>query len=178
MSMLLFTHRSYFFSKLITPTSARSSFSSIDSDHSIRRHRKSPVYTKPFFQTSPHVRALLYFHLQQRILPLLNARAVAAKPVDVLSNNFAFILDFVSSFLFGLSRCTNFMQLTHAVNKWFESYAVGYAALLYWLQEFPFLVKWMRTMYLPLVTQKYFQGMKDFDQWIFPCVGATVAALT
>ncbi|CAI7596073.1 unnamed protein product [Penicillium glandicola] len=156
---------------------ARNSFSSIGHDHSTRRHRVSPVYTKPFVQTSPHVRALLSFHLQQRMLPLINERAMTGLPLDVLSNNFAFSLDFVTSFLFGLPRCANFMQEDGNLRKWLDSYAKVYAAPLYWLQEFPLLVQWMRKLGIPLVSEGYFHDIDTFDEWIIPRVDATEVAL-
>ncbi|KGO57006.1 Cytochrome P450 [Penicillium expansum] len=157
---------------------ARNCFSSLGPDHSMRRHRISSVYTKPYVQASPHVRTLLSRLLKTRLLPALEEHARAGTALDVLPVNFAFSLDFVSSFIFGLSRSTNFLQNIEARDRWLESYATVYSGgPLFWLQEYPDVVAATRKLGISPVPKKYFNAVNRFDSWIISLVDATEVAL-
>lgn len=144
----------------------------------MRRHRISSVYTKPYVQASPHVRTLLSRLLKTRLLPALEEHARAGTALDVLPVNFAFSLDFVSSFIFGLSRSTNFLQNIEARDRWLESYATVYSGgPLFWLQEYPDVVAATRKLGISPVPKKYFNAVNRFDSWIISLVDATEVAL-
>lgn len=144
----------------------------------MRRHRISSVYTKPYVQSSPHVRTLLSHLLQKRLLPTLGKHAREGTALDVLPVNFAFSLDFVSSFIFGLPRSTNFLEHIEARDRWLESYATIYSGRpLFWLQEYPDLVATMRKLGVSPVPQEYFNAVDLFDSWILSLVDATETAL-
>jgi unspecific monooxygenase len=157
---------------------AHNCFASLGPDHSMRRHRISSDYTKPYVKSSSHVRTLLSHLLQKYLLPVLEEHAQQGTALDVLPVNFAFSLDFVSSFLFGLPRSTNFLQHIEARDRWLESYATVYSGRpLFWLQEYPDLVATMRKLGVSPVPQELFNAVNLFDSWILSIVDAAVTAL-
>lgn len=136
------------------------------------RHRSSAVYSKAFVQSSAHVRRLFSI-LQTRTLSVLAARAASGEPLDVLSHYVAFSMDFVSSFHFGLSRSTDFLQDVKARDQWLQAYDSAYGKALYWRQEHPFLVSIMRRIGVPLIPESYYRHVEDFDAWVIPRVNTT-----
>ena len=95
----------------LTSSSTRNIFSSLGKEeHSMRQKHITAVYAKSFIQSSCHVDAIALELVQNRLLPVLWKSADSNTLVDVLLINFAYGLDFVAAFIFGLSRGTNFIQ--------------------------------------------------------------------
>lgn len=92
--------------------------------------------------------------------------------------NIAYGLDFVSAFMFGLSRSTNFLQDTASRDAWMELYQDSHPAkYLFWLQEHPRLVRVLKRLGISIVPKWYFEADVKFDNWASKLVDETEKAL-
>lgn len=142
-------------------------FSSLGRDHGFRRRRISAVYARSFVQSSPHVHAILDAVVLQRLLPLLfQAAATEQGSVDILPVLQSYALDFMSSFMFGLSGGTNFLQDKCARRHWFDLYIRSYpAGSMFWLLEQPFLTRLLCAVGVPLLPEGHFEAKQEFEAW-------------
>ena len=81
----------------------RNTFSSPGGEeHIFRRRRSAAVYTKSSIQMSPHVRKILSTVLQERYINVICESVRDGAELDILDLNFAYGLDVVSAFIFGI----------------------------------------------------------------------------
>lgn len=144
----------------------------------MRRKRVSAVYAKSLLQSSRHVRAILRELIQNRLTPLLRESAISNTPIDMLPLNFAYGLDFVTAFICGLSRSTNFIQQEDRRREWLEHYDRSHPyGSMFWLQEQPKLLTFLRRLGIHVVPRSYTVADAEFDKWGLQMVDATEDAL-
>lgn len=159
-------------------SSKRNTFSALGSEHATRRRRVSNVYTKPCIQSSPHVQAIVVELLHGRLLPILAQSAHNELPVNILDLNFAYGLDFVSAYIFGISRSTNFLQQSGIRQHWLTEYRKSHPSeYMVWLQELPNLTYWLRRAAIYVVPKWYTKADEEFDKWALAMVDSTEGAL-
>lgn len=113
-----------------------------------------------------------------RLLPLIWTAAEGNTPIDILSVNFAYGLDVVSAFVFGLSRGTNFVQDLERRQKWLEEYRKSHPSeYMFWLLEHPNLTKQLRRIGIHIVPKWFTVADKDFDKWGMRMIDAAEESL-
>jgi len=144
----------------------------------MRRKRVSAIYAKSLLQSSRHVRAVFEELILNRLTPILLQSAISNTPVDMLPLNFAYGLDFVTAFICGLSRSTNFIQQEDRRREWLERYDKSHPHdYMFWLQEQPKLVARLRKLGIHVVPRSYTVADAAFDEWGLQIVDATEFAL-
>ncbi|KAF3761798.1 cytochrome P450 [Cryphonectria parasitica EP155] len=90
-------------------------------DHSLRKRMISNVYSKSYIQASPAAAAQAEIIIHDRLLPTLE-KSLADQGVDVYSLFLAVVMDFISAYIWGISRSTNFVQNKGYREHWLELY--------------------------------------------------------
>ncbi|KAF2001786.1 cytochrome P450 [Amniculicola lignicola CBS 123094] len=144
----------------------RNTFSALGKEHGSKRKRVTSVYAKSYIQNSRHVRAILAEMVQNRLLPAFWEMAASNAPHDILEINFAYGLDFVAAFIFGLSRSTNFLQDQVCRQVWLEEYRKSHPSeYMFWLLEHPRLIRVLAKFRIFVVPKWYHKADVDFDMW-------------
>lgn len=92
-------------------------------EHSLRKRMVSNVYSKSFLQSSPSAAAQAKAIVHERFLPALQEEAsLATQGIDVYSLFLAVVMDFISAYIWGLARSTNFVQNKGYREHWLELY--------------------------------------------------------
>lgn len=81
----------------------------------------SNVYSKSYIQSSPAAAAQARIIVHERFLPALD-RSLAEQGVDVYSLFLAVVMDFISAYIWGISRSTNFVENKGYREHWLELY--------------------------------------------------------
>lgn len=119
-------------------------------EHSLRKRMVSNVYSKSFLQSSPSATAQATAIVHERFLPAVDA-SIAAQGLDVYSLFLAVVMDFISAYIWGLARSTNFVQDKGYREHWLELYKSR--------NDFPFFPQ-----ELPRVTAV----CKRLGVWLYP----------
>lgn len=93
----------------------------LSKEHSLRKRMVSNVYSKSFIQSSPSAAAQAKLIVHERFLPALEA-SLADQGIDVYSLFLAVVMDFISAYIWGISRSTNFVQDKGYREHWLELY--------------------------------------------------------
>lgn len=119
-------------------------------EHSLRKRMVSNVYSKSFLQSSPSAAAQAKIIVHERFVPALEA-SLADKGIDVYSLFLAVVMDFISAYIWGLARSTNFVQDEGYREHWLELYKSR--------NDYPFFPQ-----ELPRLTA----FCKRFGLWLYP----------
>lgn len=119
-------------------------------EHSLRKRMVSNIYSKSFLQSSPSAAAQAKVIVHERFLPALEA-SLADKGIDVYSLFLAVVMDFISAYIWGLARSTNFVQDKGYREHWLELYKSR--------NDYPFFPQ-----ELPRLTT----FCKRFGLWLYP----------
>lgn len=119
-------------------------------EHSLRKRMVSNVYSKSYLQSSPSAAAQARVIIHERFLPALEA-SLADKGIDVYSLFLAVVMDFISAYIWGLARSTNFVQDKGYREHWLELYKSR--------NDYPFFPQ-----ELPRLTA----FCKRFGLWLYP----------
>lgn len=151
-------------------------FSSIGAEHATRRRRFANIYAKSSVQSSPHVRQILSTLLLKHYMPAIDGSV--GTTINVLDINFGYSLDFVTAFIFGISRSANFIQDAAARNSWLASYAQSHPTdYSFWLLEMPGLTKLLAKIGIHLVPSWNQKGHHDLEKWTLEKLDATDRAI-
>lgn len=90
--------------------------------HSQKKRILANIYSKSFLQSSSQIEANSRELLFTRVLPLIDSSAQAQDACEVHEMNSAFAMDFVTAYLFGISRSTNFTQNTELRRRFLRAY--------------------------------------------------------
>ena len=154
-------------------------FSSLGKDYALRRRRITEVYAKSFIQRSQHVEKIIDTLIFERYLPQIMRSTRTGTPLDVLSLNTAYGVDFVSAFIFGLPRGTNFMGDTWARNIWMAGYLKSHSnQYMFWLLEAQNLRMWLTKFGIHIVPRWVWEARNNLEQWALQLVDATEADLS
>ena len=124
------------------------------------------MYAESYIRSSRHVRAIIAELVQNRLLPTIWEMTVNATPIDILVINFAYGLDFVAAFIFGLSRGTDFLRERASFQVWLDDYRKSHPAeYMFWLLEHPRLTRLLAKLHIFIVPKWYHMADTDFDKW-------------
>ncbi|KAL8668896.1 MAG: hypothetical protein Q9168_006493 [Polycauliona sp. 1 TL-2023] len=118
--------------------------------HAARKRLVTNVYSKSFIQSSPEVDELTRVILHQRLLPLLDSLAANGSTFDIMDLNYAITMDFISSYLFGLSDDTSFIRNVE-MRKTFLSWHFRRIDHAFWDQELSRLRRLLQAIGVHLV---------------------------
>ena len=150
---------------MLKPTRVRNTFSSLGSDHAIRRRRVSHIYSKEYLRKSPHVQ-VIKSHVLEACLSQLNASADNGVPIDFLSLSFAYSLDFMTGMIFGLPQATHFVRDVTERQQWLDLYLRSHPSKdMFWIQELPTLTKWLIRMGIPVISRSSKEGREGLERW-------------
>lgn len=112
--------------------------------------------------------------IYQRLLPQFAKSAVERTPVEVLDLNMAYGLDFVSAFIFGLPRGTNFIQDVRYRNHWLARYLRSHPnQYMFWLLEVPNLRKWLTNFGICVTPKWIWEARGELDEWALGLINRT-----
>lgn len=149
-------------------------FSMVNSKpHSIRKRIVSNVYSKTYIQSSPDVRRISQTIILDRLLPLLDDAASHDKPVEILELNSSLAMDFIMSFIFGLSNGTNFVQDVEFRQYWLRIYR-SRRPFRFMYGELPSLSSWVSKLgSFSGVLQTVAAATEELENWALKhCEGA------
>lgn len=126
-------------------------------------------------QNSRHIRAILSELVQNRLLPSIGELSASNAPIDILAINFAYGLDFVAAFIFGLSRGTDFLRDSACRQSWLDEYRKSHPSeYMFWLLEHPRLIKLLAKLGMNVVVPTwYHKADTEFDKWGMKLLEAT-----
>ncbi|KAL8800528.1 MAG: hypothetical protein Q9182_005128 [Xanthomendoza sp. 2 TL-2023] len=133
--------------------------------HAARKRLLSNVYSKSFIQSSKEVQEVTRAILHKRLLPSLDSYAVKASPLEVHEFNYAITMDFVSSYLFGLSNDSNFIQDVE-MRKRFLSWYFKRSEHFFWNQEIPRLTQLLQNISIRLVPEWVDAANEEIQAWV------------
>ena len=117
--------------------------------------------------------------LLNRYMPIISDSARQGTTFDLLSLNFAYGLDFVIAFFFGVSRSTNFIQNVEARNQWLATYLESHPGdLSFWSLEIPNVTKWLAKIGIRIMPEWHLEARRDLDAWTLEMVDGAEEAIT
>jgi unspecific monooxygenase len=104
--------------------------------HTIRKRILAALYSKTTLYASPEIRDISNHVVAQRLLPIIEKAARNQEPLDVLELSLSFAMDFITSYLFGVVNCSDFLQDASARRQWLDAHGrtKGYG---FWRLELP-----------------------------------------
>ncbi|KAL8765872.1 MAG: hypothetical protein Q9209_007173 [Squamulea sp. 1 TL-2023] len=140
--------------------------------HAARKRLVSNVYSKSFIQSSPEACEVTRAVLHERLLPSLESFAAEGSSVEVHELNYAITMDFVSSYLFGLSNGSDFIQDVK-MRKRFLGWYFRRSEHFFWNQEAPRLTQVLQRFGIHLVPQWVDAANEEIQAWLLRlCRGA------
>lgn len=139
-------------------------FSSLPSgEHSLRKRMISNVYSKTYIQSSPALAAQARLILHERFLPALEG-SVSGGEIDVYSLFLATVMDFISAYIWGIPRSTNFIDQRGYREHWLELYKTrnGYG---FFPQEFPRLTAFFKRLSVSLYPSWVDAANEELAAW-------------
>ncbi|KAL8916588.1 MAG: hypothetical protein Q9172_006234 [Xanthocarpia lactea] len=133
--------------------------------HAARKRLVSNVYSKSFIQSSPEAQELTRAILHERLLPSLDSFAAEGSSLEVLELNYAVTMDFASSYLFGLSNDSNFIQDVK-MRRRFLAWFFKRSEHFFWNQEIPRLTRLLRRIGVRLVPKWVDAANDEIQAWV------------
>ena len=164
---------------VLKATRTRNTFSSLGAEEHLQcRRRLAITYAKSYIQRSPHVRIIVSTVLFERYMPIIRESARNEATLNILHLNFAYGLDFVSAFIFGMCRSTNFIENAKARDHWLTAYLKSHPAnYMFWLLELPKLINYLKRIGMPIVPKWSLEAHDVLDQWALELVDKTEDAI-
>lgn len=135
-------------------------------DHSMRRKRITPAYTKSAVFKSKPLSSLTQTIIFERLLPLLQQQAVSKEPTDILPLGYALSLDLLTCFQFGLSSGSNFLQTPSSITSWLRNYEQRYCKQAFWPQELPTLTRCLKWFGMDMLPQSQHHATHFLENWL------------
>ncbi|KAL8725371.1 MAG: hypothetical protein Q9166_007387 [cf. Caloplaca sp. 2 TL-2023] len=132
--------------------------------HATRKRLVSNVYSKSFIQSSKEIHEVTRVILHERLLPSLAAVAAKGSPLEVHGFNYAVTMDFVSSYLFGLSNGSNFIQDVE-MRRRFLSWFFKRSDHFFWNQELPNFTQILQGIGIRLVPKWVDAANAEIQGW-------------
>lgn len=133
--------------------------------HAARKRLISNVYSKSFIQSSKEAQEVTRVIIHERLLPSLDAYAVKGSSLEVHEFNYGITMDFVSSYLFGLSNDSNFIRDVE-MRKTFLSWYFKRSDHYFWNQEIPRLTQWLQNIGIRLVPKWVDAANEKIEAWV------------
>ena len=157
----------------------RNTFSSLGAgEHVQYRRRSAIIYAKSCIQRSPHVRKIVCTILLQRYMSIIRKSVQSGTASEILNLDFAYGLDFVSAFIFGLPRSSNFIENVKARDYWLVAYLKSHPAdHMFWPLELPVLTAWLKKVGISVIPKWSSEAHDALDQWSLEMVDKTEDAI-
>ena len=133
--------------------------------HSARKRLVSNVFSKSFVQSSNETHKITHTILFDRLLPVLDSHAANGFPIEILELNYAVTMDFVSSYLFGLSNDSNFIQ-DLPMRKRFLSWYFKRSEHGFWKAELPGLTRLVQSFGVHLEPRWVDKANSEIEAWV------------
>ncbi|KAL8825593.1 MAG: hypothetical protein Q9170_007737 [Blastenia crenularia] len=133
--------------------------------HSIRKRMMTNVYSKTYVQSSKEAYLNTRSILFDRLLPVLDASAADESPIDVYELNYATTMDFATSYIFGLSNDSNFIQDVE-MRKKYLSWHFKRDEHGFWFQELPRFARLVQGIGIRLVPQWVDAANNEIEAWL------------
>ena len=112
-------------------------------------------------------------------MPQLMDSAQSSRHIEVLGLNMAYGLDYVSAFIFGLPRGTNFMEDVGARDLWFARYLKSHPnEYMFWLLDATQMRLWLSKLGVNVVPLWVWKAREDLEQWALRIVNETEKAIS
>lgn len=132
-------------------------------EHSLRKRMVSHVYSKSYIQSSPAAAAQAEVIVQDRFLPALE-RSLADNGLDVYSLFLATVMDFISAYVWGISRGTDFIRDQGYREHWLELYK-SRNDYPFFPQELPRLTAFCKSLGVSLYPEWVDAANKELAEW-------------
>ena len=132
--------------------------------HSVRKRMISNVYSKSYIQSSQDTRKITQSILFERLLPILHNMSGQRAPVQVYELNYAVTMDFITSYLFGVSNDSNFIQDV-LMRKEFLGWFLNRNEHIFWDQELPWLKHFVELLGIHLVPEWINKANSEIEAW-------------
>ena len=148
-------------------------FSTVHSrPHSIRKRMIAHIYSKSCLQNSPEMDKISRTLICKRYLPSLDASAASNQPVDILELTYAIAMDFITAYLFGLNKGSDFMTNV-SYRKHFLSIYHTRKDVGSWYAEFPRSTSFLLRLGFGSVQQRVIAAQEEIEAWCLNlCQGA------
>lgn len=123
----------------------------------------SNVYSKSYIQSSPAVAAQAEIIMHDRFLPALET-SLEEQGIDVYSLFLATVMDFISAYIWGISRSTNFVQDKGYREHWLELYK-SRNDYSFFPQELPRLTAFCKKLGISLYPEWVDAANKELAEW-------------
>jgi cytochrome P450 len=142
--------------------------------HSARKRLISNVYSKSYLQSSPDYQKLSHTIVVDRLFPLLEDHAVRKEPLNVLELNYTTAMDFITSYQFGISGGSNFLQ-DIKFRKYFLDLYYSRKSFTFWPQEMPKMRRFLHSIGIR-VTPRFVDVANDqIEDWCLKLCSAAKA---
>lgn len=142
--------------------------------HSQRKRMLSNIYAKSVLQTSVPLAEVSNLLLNQRLVPRLQQVAKSGQPLEMYDLVSAATMDFVTCYIFGLTKGSNFLQDPKRCGRFLRDYKAR-QKYTFWPQEVAGFTKAMSKVGLGslLVPSWVNKANSDIEAWILSmCDGA------
>lgn len=111
-------------------------------------------------------------------MPIISKSSSCGTALNILDLDFAYGLDFVSAFIFGMSRSTNFIEDAEARDRWSATYLKSHPVdHMFWPLELPNLTRWLTKVGIPVVPKWCQEAHGDLDKWALQMVDVVEEAI-
>ncbi|MCJ1399213.1 hypothetical protein MMC11_002415 [Xylographa trunciseda] len=135
--------------------------------HAARKRMIAHVYAKSYLQASPEMERIERVLLFERLLPLVEGWAREGRAVDVHEVNFAAAMDFITAYLFGLGKGSDFIRDAPVRRHFLELYH-SRKSYTFWTQELPRLTAFLHKLGIRVVPRFVEAANKEIEAW---CLG-------
>jgi cytochrome P450 len=140
--------------------------------HSTRKRMISNIYSKSYLQSSAALNKITSILVIERLLPQLHEMVEEAQLFDILPLISASTMDFVTSYLFGLSPSSDFLRNEKKRNDFLKNYTSRHAYNFY-PQEVPRLTSFLKKFGIRLVPKWVDAANGQIEDWTLQmCDGA------
>ena len=133
--------------------------------HAIRKRMMANVYSKSFMQSSREVHEMIRLILFDRMLPVINGYAAGGFPLEVYGFNYGVTLDFICSYLFGISNDIDFIRDVEMRKQFLDRY-FNRSEHGFWNQELPGVTRMLRKIGINLVPKWVHAANEKFEAWM------------
>lgn len=137
----------------------------VNKSHAARKRMISNVYSKSFMQSSNEAHEMIRFILFDRMLPAIDAHAASSSSLEVYEFNYGVTMEFINSYLFGLSNDSNFIQDVE-MRKRFLDWYYKRSEHSFWNQELPGVTQMLRKIGIHLVPKWVHAANEKFEAWM------------
>ena len=104
-------------------------------------------------------------------MPIIRKTVQDGITTNILDLDFAYGLDFVSAFIFGIPHSTNFIENVKARDYWLAAYLKSHPAdYMFWPLELPGLTEWLKKIGISVMPNWSLEAHNALDQWALDMV--------